>query len=142
MALHAALVIEVVRAVEIEPLPEAPPIISGVINVRGMLTPVIDMRRRLGLEAKPLSPDDHFIIADCGPRRVALHVDRALDLLPIGELTIEPLGEQASSPYVAGAAALEDGVLVIYDLSAFLSAAEDAALTLALRSAQPLEESA
>ena len=147
MALLADLVSEVVRAVEIEPLPEAPAIVSGVINMRGALTPVIDLRRRLGLAAKALSPDDHFIVADCGSRRVALHVDRALDLLPIGELAIEPLAENASSPYVSGAVALEDGVLVIYDLSAFLSAAEAGSLTLAMRAAndnrhEPTEESA
>lgn len=135
MALVAALVSEVVRAVEIEPLPQAPAVVSGVINVRGALTPVIDVRRRLGLAPKQLSPDDHFIVADCGPRRVALHVDRAVDLLSIRELPIEPLAADTSSPYVAGALALEDGVLMIYDLAAFLSASESAALTQAL---QPL----
>ena len=135
MALVAGLVSEVVRAVEIEPLPQAPPVVSGVINVRGALTPVIDLRRRLGLATKPLSPHDHFIVADCGSRRVALHVDRALDLLPIHELAIEPLAEEAASPYVAGALALPDGVLVICDLAAFLSASEATTLNLAL---QPL----
>lgn len=135
MALVAGLVSEVVRAVEIEPLPQAPPVVSGVINVRGSLTPVIDLRRRLGLPAKTLSPDDHFIVASCGARRVALHVDRALDLLSIGELSVEPLGQGTSSPFVSGAVALQDGVLVIYDLGAFLSAAESATLTHALRAA-------
>ena len=137
MALVAGLVSEVVRAVEIEPLPQAPAVVSGVINVRGVLTPVIDLRRRLGLAAKPLSPEDHFIVADCGPRRVALHVDRALDLLSIRELAIEPLAAEAASPYVAGALALPDGVLVIYDLATFLSTSEAAALSLAL---QPVQE--
>jgi len=142
MALLAALVSEVVRAVEIEPLPQAPSVISGVINVRGSLTPVIDLRRRLGLATKPLSPDDHFIVADCGTSRVALHVDRALDIMPIGELSIEPIAQNAASPYVSGAVALEDGVLVIYDLSAFLSAAESASLTHAISAANDLEKSA
>lgn len=135
MALAAGLVSEVIRAVEIEPLPQAPAVVSGVINVRGSLTPVIDLRRRLGFAAKELSPEDHFIVADCGPRRVALHVDRALDLLSIRELTIEPLAQEAASPYIAGALALPDGVLVIYDLAKFLSESEAATLNLAL---QPL----
>jgi purine-binding chemotaxis protein CheW len=135
MALLAELVAEVVRAVEIEPLPQAPPVVSGVINVRGSLTPVIDLRRRLGLSSKPLSPDDHFIVAECGPRRVALHVDRALDLLSISDFPVQPLGQDASSPYASGAVALEDGVLVIYDLAAFLSAGEAAMLALAMRAA-------
>ena len=136
MALLAGLVSEVVRAVEIEPLPEAPSVVSGVINVRGALTPVIDLRRRLGLSAKNLSPDDHFILADCGARRIALHVDRALDLLPVTDLAIEPLGKDASSPYVSGAVAMDDGVLVIYDLSAFLSDAEADTLSSAMQAAQ------
>jgi purine-binding chemotaxis protein CheW len=138
MALVAGLVTEVLRAVEIEPLPQAPTVVSGVINVRGALTPVIDLRRRLGLSPKVLSPDDHFIVADSGPRRVALHVDRALDLMSLADLKIEPLGRDASSPYVVGALALDDGVLVIYDLAAFLSGAEEVTLTHALRAANDL----
>jgi purine-binding chemotaxis protein CheW len=135
MALVAELVSEVVRAVAIEPLPKAPNVVSGVINLRGSLTPVIDLRRRLGLPAKPLSPEDHFIVADCGPRRVALHVDRAVDLMSIRDQVIEPLAAEASSPYVAGAVALADGVLMIYDLATFLSTSEASELSHAL---QPL----
>jgi purine-binding chemotaxis protein CheW len=132
IALVAKHVIEVVRAVEIEPLPYAPAVVSGVINARGVLLPVIDMRRRLGLQTKALSPDDHFIIADCGPRQVALHVDRALDLLAIDAPALRPLAENTASPYVAGALAVEDGVLLIYDLPAFLSGAEAATLDQAM----------
>ena len=139
MALIAGLVSEVLRAVEITPLPQAPAVVSGVINVRGSLTPVIDLRTRLGLAAKALSPDDHFIVADCGSRRVALHVDRALDLLPIQDLALDPLAPEARSPYVAGALAREDGVLLIYDLATFLSAADAAALALAMRAAHEVE---
>ena len=128
MALVAALVIEIVRAVEIEPLPYAPAVVSGVINARGTLVPVVDMRRRLGLPTKTLSPEDHFIIVECGPRKLALHVDRALDLTAIQTRALEPLSEDASSPYVAGALPVEDGVLLIYDLPKFLSNAEGASL--------------
>jgi purine-binding chemotaxis protein CheW len=132
MALVAKLAIEVLRAVAIEPLPYAPPVVSGVINARGLLLPVIDMRRRLGLQAKALSPDDHFIVAECGSRRLALHVDRALDLTSIDPQALEPLAEGAASPYVAGALAVDDGVLFIYDLPAFLSAAEGETLDYAM----------
>lgn len=124
MALVAKLVIEVLRAVAIEPLPYAPAVVSGVINARGSLLPVIDMRRRLGLQGKALDPDDHFIVAECGPRRLALHVDRALDLMAIDPQALEPLAQGTASPYVAGALPVDDGVLFIYDLPAFLSAAE------------------
>ena len=132
MALVARLVIEVVRAVEIEPLPYAPAVVSGVINARGTLLPVIDMRRRLGLQPKPLSPDDHLIIAECGPRKLALHVDRALDLTSVDPQGLERLSEDAASPYVAGALAVEDGVLLIYDLPTFLSNAEGPTLDSAM----------
>jgi purine-binding chemotaxis protein CheW len=141
MALVAALVTEVVRAVEMQPLPQAPAVVVGMINVRGELMPVLDLRRRFGLQTKDLSPDDHFIVADCGGNRVALHVDRAVELLSIQELPIEPLRQDSASPYAAGALAVEDGVLVIYDLSKFLSATEAATLQLAMRSATELPPS-
>ena len=50
----------------VSPLPRAPEIVEGVINIRGTVLPVIDIRPRFGFPASPLHPDQHFI---AGPRR-------------------------------------------------------------------------
>src|SRR5882672_6593162 len=57
---------ELVRAVTIVPLPRAPAIVEGLINLRGRIVPVLDVRSRFRVPAKPLEPSDHFIIASVG----------------------------------------------------------------------------
>ena len=121
-ALPAERVREVARAVAIAALPKAPPVVEGVINFRGTLVPVLDIRQRFGLRPVPLAPEQHLIIAHAGNRLVALRVDRALDLVVVDEDSIEsPVRVAPGTEYVAGIAKLADGLLVIHDLERFLS---------------------
>jgi purine-binding chemotaxis protein CheW len=131
--LPTADVRELVRAVTITPLPNAPAVIEGVVNVRGRVLPVLDVRARFHLPARPLDPSDHFIVASAGARGVILHVDGATHLALLDEDSIQPsptLGPSAT--YVAGVAKLEDGMVLIHDLTTFLSDAEAASLDEAL----------
>ena len=124
-ALNSGVVREVVRAVAITALPAAPPIVEGIINVRGTLVPVLDVRQRFGLPRVALAPDQHFIIAMADERVVALRVDRALDLVAADKDAIESASRVApGAGYVAGIAKLADGLLVIHDLASFLSLEE------------------
>jgi purine-binding chemotaxis protein CheW len=78
-------------------LPGASPGTEGVINLRGVIVPVLDLRKRFGLPAKALDVADHFIVVRAKERLIALHVDRALELarLEAGALTeVETLGPQ------------------------------------------------
>src|ERR1700694_3359288 len=81
---------ELVRAVTITPLPNAPAVIEGVVNVRGRVLPVLDVRARFRLPAKPLDPSDHFIVASAGARGVILRVDRATHLALVDDASIQP----------------------------------------------------
>ena len=132
--LPSRLLLQVARAVAVAPLPGSPCIIEGVINVRGALVPVLDIRARFGLPARPLTLDQHLIIARTGPRLVALRVDRARDLIAVDQHAIEAADRVAPGlEHVAGVAKLADGLLVIHDLEGFLSLDEarqvDGALT-------------
>jgi len=131
--LPIADVLELVRAVAITPLPNAPAVIEGIVNVRGRIVPVLDVRARFRLPAKPLDPSDHFIVAAAGPRGVILRVDRATQLALVDASAVQPpetLG--AGAAYVAGVARLDDGMVLIHDLATFLSAAEADSLDAAL----------
>ena len=124
---------ELVRAVAITPLPDAPAVIEGVVNVRGRVLPVLDVRARFRLSPKSLDPSDHFIVASAGPRGVILRVDRATHLALVDEASVQPpqtLGPSAT--YVAGVAKLDGGLVLIHDVTTFLSAAEAASLDAAL----------
>jgi purine-binding chemotaxis protein CheW len=68
----------IVRAVEVTPLPDAPEIVLGVIDVHGRVLPVVDMRRRFHLPARAIDPDDQFIVAQSSTIAVALPVDATL----------------------------------------------------------------
>ncbi|WP_225411912.1 chemotaxis protein CheW [Stigmatella hybrida] len=132
-ALPSTDVRELVRAVSLTPLPRAPDVVEGLLNLRGQLLPVLDLRRRFRLPARPLSPADHFIIARAGPREVGLRVDRAEGLLPLepGALDEAPTTLPGVG-YVAGAVKLPDGLVLVHDLKTFLSEAEALALDTAL----------
>lgn len=133
LGLPVSLVEHVTRAVEIRPLPRAPQIIHGLINVRGMVVPVIDLRLRLRMPAKELDCDDRFIIARTSTRVVALVVDSVLEILetPSGTIT----GREGSPPLadgLQGVVKLEDGLVLIYDLDLFLSLDDERRLESAL----------
>lgn len=132
-ALELTSVERVYRAVAVTPLPDAPDIILGVINVRGVVLPVIDIRRRFRLSEKNLTPDNQVIIAHATGRLVALVVDAVTGV-------IECAGEDITSAsaiipgieYVEGVARLKGGMILIHDLARFLSLEEKAVLEQAL----------
>ena len=129
---------EIVRVVGFSRLPNAPQIIEGVINFRGSAVPVLDIRARFGLAPKTVQPSDHLVIAQAGPRTVAIRVDRVIDLLSVASRDVEAVAAITSrSDHVAGVAKLPDDIVFIHDLSTFLSAAEAADLDLSL-AAEPL----
>jgi purine-binding chemotaxis protein CheW len=127
-AFHATDVREIVRAVNIVPLPQAPSVIEGVINVRGTVVPMLDLRRRFHLPAKPLALTDHFILAMAGPRLVCVRADSVLDLCTLNEEEIEAADTLPGARHLSGVAKTADGPVLIHDLRGFLEDAEAAAL--------------
>jgi purine-binding chemotaxis protein CheW len=125
-------VIEVLRAVAIQPLPGAPAIVEGVINVRGAVVPVLDVRARFGEPACPLDASHHFMLVSAG-RRVAVRVDRCIGIARLHVVRSQDAALPAGVSHVAGFALVPSGVLVIHDLHAFLSETETQSLEQALR---------
>lgn len=122
---------EVVAAVRPSPLPGAPPEVEGLVDLRGTTVPVLDLRVQFGLPGRPVRPSDRLVVVDAAGRRLALRVDRVVDLVPVAAADVDahPL---AGAGVTAGVARLPDGLLVICDLEAFLSADDVVALDLAL----------
>ena len=132
-ALRTPLVRELARAVPIVPLPAAPPVIEGVVNLRGTIVPILDLRARFSLGARPLDPGDHLVFADAGSRVVGFRVDRALDIVYVSEDRVEAARSVTpAAEYIEGFAKLDDGLVLIHDPASFLSRAESAKLDEAL----------
>src|SRR5690242_12083986 len=74
-ALPLGVVERITRAVEVTPLPEAPDVVLGVIDVGGTVLPVLNIRRRFGLPEREIGLSDQFIISRTTERRVVLVVD-------------------------------------------------------------------
>lgn len=131
--LPAADVQEVVRAVALAPLPKAPPIVEGVINVRGQVVPVLDIRTRFRLPHQALAPGDYFVLARAAELLVALRVEAGVQLAELADGDLESLEQVVSAAgYVSGVGKLPDGLVLIHDLRTFLASAESAQLAEAL----------
>ena len=131
--LPAQNVVEIIRAVAITPLPGSPTVISGIINVRGSTVVVIDPAVRFGKAETPVTPDDNFVLVATTTRTIAVRVELAEDLIDVDDATITAAkSASAAVEKIHGIAALPDGALVIYDVGAFLSQAEDEATEQAL----------
>ncbi len=123
----------IVRAVEVTPLPKAPEIVAGIINVQGAVMPVIDMRRRFGLAEREIGLGDQIVVAQARRRAVALVVDAVSGVLECSEREIVAARDLVPDlAYVDGVVKLPDGLVLIHDLDAFLSLDEEAALDRAL----------
>jgi purine-binding chemotaxis protein CheW len=81
--LPVAAIEEVLPNLPIEPAPHCPPHVKGVIFVRGHLIPVIDSRRRLGMDGDDRSPDPHIVCVRSGGKLIGLEVDEAIDLVDL-----------------------------------------------------------
>lgn len=121
--LPAGDVRELLRAVALTPVPGAPPCVEGALNLRGSIVPVYDLRPYFRLPGKSLELSDHLIVTRAGQRLVALHVDRALQLVRLDSAAVTDEAAGPGVAYVARASGLPRGLVLIRDLQALLTAA-------------------
>lgn len=132
-ALHLAAVERVLPMVAVSPLPGGPEIVLGAINLHGRVVPVLDLRRRLGLPECQYGLEAHVLAARARQRVVALPVDEVTGVhRVVADAVTAPDQVAPGLALVNGVAPLEDGILVIHDLDAFLSSEEEVALARAL----------
>jgi purine-binding chemotaxis protein CheW len=72
------------------PVPGSPPYVMGIVQVRGRVVPVIDLRARFGLPPATVTPESRVVVVQVGPRPVALLVDTAREVLRVEREQIEP----------------------------------------------------
>lgn len=137
IALTLSSVERAIRAVYPTPLPEAPDIILGVVNVQGRIIPLVNLRRRFHLPEREIALTDRMVIAHAARRPVALVVDAVSGVLEYPAQDI--VAAQAVLPgigYVEGIAKLRDGLILIHNLGTFLSLEEAASLDRAMSTAR------
>ena len=108
-------------------VPGTAPFVKGVINLRGVVTPIIDLCERLGMENTRMTEQTRIITAKIGDLAVGLIVDGANDVLDINQELIEPSSEAIGTEdleFIQGVVHLEQRLLVLLNLEKVLSLEE------------------
>ena len=132
-ALPLTVVERVVRAVEVTPLPKAPAIVLGAIDVQGRVLPVLNVRRRFLMPDRDIGPADWFLLAHTARHTVVLVVDESEGVVARPQIDIA-LSTQIipGLEQFPGIVRLDDGLVLIHDLEKFLSLNEAHALDQAM----------
>jgi purine-binding chemotaxis protein CheW len=131
-ALQLSAVERVLPMVALAPLPKAPAVALGVINLHGTVIPVLDIRLRFGFPPRDHGTA-HLLVARTVRRTLAVPVDEVVGVREVAvDAVTAPDAVLPGIGHVAGIVALADGLLFIHDLDTFLSLEEERDLTAAL----------
>jgi purine-binding chemotaxis protein CheW len=123
---------EINRMVEITKVPQAPHYVEGVINLRGKVIPIIDLRKRFNLDVKEYDKNTRIVVVDISGSIMGMIVDAVSEVLRLPSSTIEPPPEIVTglnAEYIKGVAKLEDRLLIFLDLSRVIDATEMASMS-------------
>lgn len=119
---------EIITMQKVTPLPKSPPFVKGVINLRGRVIPVVDLKSRLNLPETEVAHDTRIMVIEVGDRTVGCIVDSVREVLTIKESVIEPpTGGSAEIDYMEGIAKVGEELVILIDLQRVL-AGQDAEL--------------
>jgi len=121
------LVHEIVRVPEITAVPDAPEYLEGVINLRGKIISVLDLRKRFREARVEPSRKNRILVAEVEKRMVGLIVDAATEVirLPQSEIAAPPAAfEENEIRYVTGVGKLNGGLVILIDLAKIVQQGE------------------
>ncbi len=118
---------EIIKLIEITAVPNAPKFVEGVINLRGRVIPIIDLRIRLGMERKDLDNKSRIIVVEIDNKTIGFIVDEVNEVLRIPTNIIEPPPDMVigiDTDYIIAVGKLEDRLLILLDLEKVLTTNE------------------
>jgi purine-binding chemotaxis protein CheW len=135
-ALALEVVEQVVRAVALSPLPGGPAVIRGVFSLRGRIVPVADPRRRLGLPDRDIELEDRIVVARTPRRMLGLLAHGDTDVVECAaDDMVRTEAVLSGLEPLAGIGKLPGGLVLIHDVSRFMSIEEERSMDEALRAA-------
>jgi purine-binding chemotaxis protein CheW len=118
-----ASVREIVRVPEITIVPNAPEVIEGVINLRGKIIPVMDLRKRFGNSAVQPDKKNRILVVELENKLLGLIVSSASEVLKIPPSEIEPPASvfaESDASYVTGVGKLKGRLIILLDIARLL----------------------
>ena len=132
-ALHLEAVDRVLRMAEVTPLPGAPHVVEGVINIQGEVVPIVSIRKRLGLAECAVGAGDCLLVTRARARRLAIIAETVVGVVEHSVDAVVSAGDLAQGiQHIEGVLKTSDGLVLIHDLDRFFSAEEEQSLDLAL----------
>ncbi len=126
-----AAVESIIKMQPITRIPQSPDFVEGVINLRGKVLPVIDLRLRFGLPAVELTKNNRIMVITLGGTEVGMIVDGVSEVLSITDEEVEPppaMVTSVNSTFITGIAKIENRLVILLDLRKILSLDEQASL--------------
>jgi len=115
---------EVIEYREVTPVPRAPEFVAGIISLRGAILPVVDLRKRIGMEPTEPGPETVILVLEVDGRRVGLVADRILDILKAGPERALRTKEQkgaVAQEYIQEILKVEDRVVILLRVDQLIS---------------------
>jgi len=122
---------EIIRMMTITRVPKAPSFVEGVVNLRGQVIPIIDLRKRIGMPSAVYDKTTRIIVVQLDRKTVGFVVDAVGEVRRIPARVVEPpppIVAGIESEYIEGVGKLEDRLLILLDLHRLLSDDERAQL--------------
>ena len=125
---------EIIRPTKITRIPNAPDFVEGVINLRGQITTIINLRKRFGLPPKEIDNDTRIIVVEYNNAVIGMMVDTVNEVKYLSAKDIDSLPNiitsRSEAKFLKGVGKLPDGLLILVDLSKILSEDEVEAVRL------------
>lgn len=121
---------EIKRMTDITRVPHTPDYLRGVINLRGSVLPVLDLKIRLDLEPDDMTDDTRIIIVKIGDIAVGMIVDAVSEVMALSKENIEPPQSVVSgiaANYLDGVGKMDNRLLILLNLEAIIGIGQDAA---------------
>ncbi|OPY64537.1 MAG: Chemotaxis protein CheW [Syntrophorhabdaceae bacterium PtaU1.Bin034] len=116
---------EINKMIDITRIPNAPAFVEGVINLRGKIIPIVDLRKRLGFHGRTYDKSTRIIVVELDGMVLGFIVDSVSEVLRISESTVEPppaLVAGIESEYIEGVGKLDNRLLILLELKKVFSA--------------------
>ncbi|MDK2795658.1 MAG: purine-binding chemotaxis protein CheW [Archaeoglobaceae archaeon] len=119
---------EIIRPSQITKIPNAPDFVEGIINLRGQITTIINLRKRFGMPPKPIDNDTRIIVVEYNNAVIGMMVDTVNEVKYLAQKDIEALPSIVTSreeaKFLKGVGKLPDGLLILIDLNKVLNEGE------------------
>lgn len=127
-AIPSSQVVEIVRIQPITLMPKLPPYVKGVINLRGKIVPLIDLRLKLSKQEMEYTDQTSIVVTQSEDSIIGLIVDSVDDVTDISESDVNKtpsLGREKNNPFVLGIVTLQKGPSLLLDLKHILTEDEE-----------------